>query len=111
MKDGPQIGFQEMNSVQLCANGRKIVRQKLPTLLHVVRSCCANFETSQTSNVVQTVATSPNNAGSCWPTIGTLRPNDATATTTSLKKVYLRSSSLYKDYSYPITLSNVGEPS
>ena len=27
------------------------------------------------------------------------------------KKVYLRSFSLYRDYSYPITLSNVGEPS
>ena len=43
--------------------------------------------------------------------IGTLRSNDATATRTSLKKVYLRSFSLYRDYSYPITLSNVGEPS
>ena len=44
-------------------------------------------------------------------TLGTLRSNDATATRTWLKKVYLRSFSLYRDYSYPITLSNVGEPS
>ena len=43
--------------------------------------------------------------------MGTLRSNDATATRTSLKKVYLRSFSLYRDYSYPITVSNVGEPS
>ena len=42
---------------------------------------------------------------------GTLRSNDATATRTSLKKVCLRSFSLYSDYSYPINLSNVGEPS
>ena len=41
----------------------------------------------------------------------TLRSNDATATRTSLKKLYLRSFSLYRDYSYPNTLSNVGEPS
>ena len=32
--------------------------------------------------------------------IGTLRSNDATATRTSLKKVCLRSFSLYSDYSY-----------
>ena len=43
--------------------------------------------------------------------IGTLRSNDATVTRTSLKKVYLRSFSLYRDYSYPITSSNVAEPS
>ena len=43
--------------------------------------------------------------------LGSLRSNDATATRTSLKKVYLRSFSLYRDYSYPITLSNVAEPS
>ena len=43
--------------------------------------------------------------------IGTLGSNDATATRTSLKKVCLRSFSLDSDYSYPITLSNVGEPS
>ena len=43
--------------------------------------------------------------------LGTLRSNDATASRTSLKKVYLRSFSLYRDYSYPITFSNVGEPS
>ena len=43
--------------------------------------------------------------------IGTLRSNDATATRTSLKsKYYLRSFSLYRNYSYPLTLSNVGEP-
>ena len=41
----------------------------------------------------------------------TLRSNDATGTRTSLKKVYLRPFSLYRDYSYPITLSHVGEPS
>ena len=43
--------------------------------------------------------------------LGTLRSNDATTTRTSLKKVYLRSVSIYRDYSYPITLSNVREPS
>ena len=43
--------------------------------------------------------------------IGTLRPNDATATRKSLKKVCLRSFSLNSDYSYPIALSNVGAPS
>ena len=43
--------------------------------------------------------------------LGTLRSNDATATRTSLKKVCLRSFSLYSDYSYPITFSIVGEPS
>ena len=59
----------------------------------------------------------------CWSTLhtlkvnvlveilGTLRSKDATATRTSLKKVHLRSVSLYRDYSYPITLLNVGEPS
>ena len=41
-------------------------------------------------------------------TLGTLRSNDATATRMSLKKVYLRSFSLYRDYSYPITLSSRG---
>ena len=41
--------------------------------------------------------------------LGTLRSNDATATRTSLKKVCLRSFSLYSDYSYPITLSNARE--
>ena len=43
--------------------------------------------------------------------LGTLRSNHATVSRTSLKKVYLRSFSLYRDYSYPITLSNVDEPS
>ena len=43
--------------------------------------------------------------------IGTLRSNETTATRTSLKKVCLRSFSLNSDYSYPISLSNVGEPS
>ena len=43
--------------------------------------------------------------------LGTLRSNDATATRTSLKRVNLRSFSLYSDYSYPLTLSKVGEPS
>ena len=43
--------------------------------------------------------------------LGTLRSNDARATRTSLKKVNLRSFSLYSDYSYPLTLSIVGEPS
>ena len=41
--------------------------------------------------------------------LGTLRSNDATATRTSFKKVHLCSFSLYRDYSYPITLLNVGE--
>ena len=50
-------------------------------------------------------------AGSPSILIGTLRSNDATATRTSLKKVNLCSFSLNSDYSYPLTLSNVGEPS
>ena len=41
----------------------------LHTLLHVVGSCCAKFETGQTFSNVQTDATTPNNVGSCWPTI------------------------------------------
>ena len=40
---------------------------------------------------------------SCSLSIWTLRSNDATVTRTSVKKVYLRSFSLYRDYSYPIT--------
>ena len=60
------------------ANGRNIVAQKprtllhvthcvfLPSLLHVVRSCCAKFETGQTFSYVQTDATTPSNvAASC----------------------------------------------
>ena len=59
------------------ANGRNIVAQKprtllhvthcvfLPSLLHVVRSCCAKFETGQTFSYVQTDATTPNSAASC----------------------------------------------
>ena len=43
--------------------------------------------------------------------LGTLRSNDATATRTSLKKWILRSFSLNRDYSYPLTLSNAGKPS
>ena len=39
------------------------------------------------------------------------RSNDATAMRTSLKKVNLCSFSLNSDYSYALTLSNVGEPS
>ena len=41
--------------------------------------------------------------------LGTLRSNDATATRTSFK-VNLRSFSLYRNH-YPLTMSNVGEPS
>ena len=40
-----------------------------------------------------------------------IRSNDATAKRTSLKKRNLRSFSLYRNYSYPLTLSNVSEPS
>ena len=60
------------------ANGRNIVAQKprtllhvthcvfLPSLLYVVRSCCAKFETGQTFSYVQTDATTPSNvAASC----------------------------------------------
>ena len=38
-------------------------------LLDVVACCCANFETGQTFSYVQTGATTPNNVGSCWPTV------------------------------------------
>ena len=41
--------------------------------------------------------------------LGTLISYDATATRTSHKKVNLSSFSLYRDYSYPRPLSNVGE--
>ena len=41
--------------------------------------------------------------------LGTLRSNDVTATRTSFK-VNLRSFSLYRNH-YPLTMSNVGEPS
>ena len=55
-----------------CENGRNIVGQRLPTLLdvtccvclhtllHVVGSCGANFETGQTFSYVQTDAKTPN---------------------------------------------------
>ena len=43
--------------------------------------------------------------------LGTLISYDATATRTSHKKVNLSSFSLYRDYSYPRPLSNVGESS
>ena len=47
-----------------------------------------------------------------WELLGTLRSNDATATRTSLKKwIWVFSYSLYSDYSYPLTLPIVGEPS
>ena len=58
------------------ANGRNIVGQQLPTLLdvtccvrlhtllRVVGSCGAKFETSQTFSYVQTDATTPNNVAS-----------------------------------------------
>ena len=38
--------------------------------------------------------------------LGSLESSDETAT-----RLNLRSFSLYRDYSYPLTLSNVGEPS
>ena len=41
----------------------------LHTVLHVVRSCCTKFETSQTFSYVQTDATTPKNVESCWPTM------------------------------------------
>ena len=41
-------------------------------LLRVVGSCCAKFETLQTFIYVEMDATTPNNVGSCWPTM--LRP-------------------------------------
>ena len=37
--------------------------RRLHTLLCVVESCCAKFETGQTFSYVQTDATTPNNAG------------------------------------------------
>ena len=40
---------------------------RLHTLLHVVESYCAKFETVQTLSYVQTDATTPNNVGSSWP--------------------------------------------
>ena len=43
--------------------------------------------------------------------LGTLRSNDATANKNVALRVILRSFSLYRDYAYPLTLSNVGEPS
>ena len=63
------------------ANGRNIVGQQLPTLfdviccvhlhtlLHVVACCCAKLETRETFSYMQTDATTPNNVGSCWPTM------------------------------------------
>ena len=63
------------------ANGGNIVGQQLPTLLDVtccvrlytllpvVGCCCAKFETGQTFSYVQTDATTPNNVGSCLPTV------------------------------------------
>ena len=38
-------------------------------LLHVVRNCCAKFETGQNFSYVQRDATTPNIVGSGWPTI------------------------------------------
>ena len=38
------------------------------------------------------------------------KDQDATATRTSREKVNLRSFSLHRDFSYSLTLSNVGEP-
>ena len=38
-------------------------------LLRVVGSCCAKFETLQTFIYVEMDATTPNNVGSCWPTM------------------------------------------
>ena len=63
------------------ANGRNIVGQQLPTLfdviccvhlhtlLHVVACRCAKLETRETFSYMQTDATTPNNVGSCWPTM------------------------------------------
>ena len=56
----PLLLTSPLSLLKLCANGRKIVSQQLPTLLdvtccvrlyillRVVGSCCAKFETSQT---------------------------------------------------------------
>ena len=41
---------------------------RLHTLLRVVGSCCAKFESSQIFSYVQTDTTTPNNIESCWPT-------------------------------------------
>ena len=41
-------------------------------LSRVVGICCAKFKTGQTFSYTQTDATTPNNIGSCWPTM--LRP-------------------------------------
>ena len=66
-------------SVKPRANGRNIVSQQLLTLLDV--TCCvrlyirlhvggcAKFKTGQTFSYVQTDATTPNNVGSCFPTV------------------------------------------
>ena len=35
----------------------------------VVGSCCTKFETGETFSYVQMDGTTPNNAGSCWPTM------------------------------------------
>ena len=58
------------------ANGRSIVGcyisyVRLYTMLHVVGSCCAKFETGQTFSSVQMDPITPK-FGNCWPTI--LRP-------------------------------------
>ena len=45
-------------------------------LLRVVGSCCAKFETLQTFIYVEMDVTTPNNVGSCWPTM--LRPGVCT---------------------------------
>ena len=53
-------------SVKPRANGRNIVSQQL-LRLHV--GGCAKFKTGQTFSYVQTDATTPNNVGSCFPTV------------------------------------------
>ena len=71
--------LKRFGSVKPRANGRNIVGQQLPTLLDV--TCCvrlytllhvggcAKFETGQTFSYVQRDATTPNNIGSCFPTV------------------------------------------
>ena len=69
------------------ANGRNIVANNFQhcSMLHVasictpccmllrfVGICCVKSETGQTLSYMQTDATTPNNVGSCWPTM--LRP-------------------------------------
>ena len=70
-------GFSLDSCLKPHANGRNIVGQQLPTLMGVVASFCTklNFDRFQTllttCNKVckRTQHVTPNNIGSCWPTM------------------------------------------